>query len=172
MLCMKRIASIAILLLLVGCQATGRAPAEPLLHEHYRQGGQLTLNQPVTIPVQRARTYLQGGAEIGEKQVARLEPICELEVRTLRDTPVTVKPDIFSVVRVRLNEDGSEGFSSSFSFGFGEALIKYVTELRLQSPRQPDVLQLVCSHHEYASRGHYMSVSQFQQAVGKYLSIR
>ena len=165
--------SIVVISALPGCQQAAFQQEGPLLYEAVRKGDKVLLNKPLTIPVQRARTYLQGGHEIGAQQVDRFEPNCEFEVRTLRETRVEIAPDAFIVNRVRNYEEGSEGFFSSFQLGVrSSATIKYQTTLKMSSERQPDVLQLVCSWEETASRGHYLSVEQFKNAVGAYISLQ
>ncbi len=155
----------------MACHSVEPTTAAPLLYEVARRGAVVTLNKPVTIAVQQARGYIQGGAQVTAQSLDRWTPNCELEVRTLRDTVTTVKPDQFEVTRVVHDTEGSEGFSSSFSVGFGEASIRYITTIGLRSRTQPDVLQLTCSHIKYASRGHQMTMEQFDTAVGDYLSL-
>ncbi len=170
---LRLLLSVVSLSALLGCQQAMHQKEGPLLYEAVKNGDKVVLNKAISIPLQRARTYLQGGREISAQQVDRFEPSCEFEVRTLRDTRVEIAPDTFAVNRVRNYEEGSEGFFSSFQLGVrSSATIKYQTTLRMSSERQPDVLQLICSWEETASRGHYLRVEQFKNAVGAYISLQ
>lgn len=146
-------------------------PGEPLLYEVVR-GRVITLNKPVTVVANQARAYLQGGVEVTAQQVDRFYPNCEVEIRTLSPTPTVVQPDSFTVTRIRNPEEGSEGFGTSFMGAFRSGTTKYITEMRVKSDKQPDVLQITCSHEEATSRGHHLTVKQFETAVGEFMSIR
>jgi len=158
---------------LCACQQTPYGVEGPLLYEVARKQTLVVLNRPLTIPVQRARTYLQFGREISAQQVDRFESNCEFEVRTLRNVPVRINPDTFMVTKVTYDEDGSEGFLTGMHLEIGSgATIKYITTIKISSPRQPDVLQMICSWEEGVTRGHQLSFEQFKAAVGPYITLR
>lgn len=157
---------------LSGCQSAPQAGgAGPLLYEAVR-GRTIVLNKPVTVVANQARAYLQGGVEVTAQQVSRDSPHCEVEVRTLSPAPTVVQPDRFTVTRIRNPEEGSEGFGTAFMSAFRSGTTKYTTEMRVKSEKQPDVLQITCSNEMDTTRGHHLTVRQFNSAVGGYLSIQ
>ncbi len=116
-------------------------------------GYRFILHQPVTIPADRTRVYIQGGrVSTGFNSYA---VSCSLEVRTLAEEPRTVQPDTFVVYRIqqffeevaaahwkpvqlaslRLADAAVDGGPSDIFRGF---------HFWLHSDQQPDVLRLTC----------------------------
>ena len=88
-------------------------------------------------------------------------------------------PDVFTVTRLRRQHDlvgvlprstqvagmslGSEGPPSH---------VPFTTSMYLESPRQPEILRISCSHWEDLADGRHLTVDQMRQAMGSIFSLR
>ena len=110
-----------------------------------RPGTKLILHKAITIPRERAHVTFGAGYYQGN---------CEFEVRTLG--PGVVQPDTFIVTRA----------SSEREWISEPNIMRFYRVLRLQSERQPDVLQLVCQDWDGPLLGRNISVPEMRKALG------
>jgi len=170
----------AVLLGLAGCQVGNYTRAEgPFFYEQvHSQVSKVILREPLTIPAQQVRTYIQGGRPVSSREVQKLEANCQFEVRQYQQGAIEIKPDEFNVIKVVHSEDlfsrlGKPLMVASSTGGDGAAdLFEFSTRLTLSSPRQPNVAYFTCSHMEHLTNGgDHLRYNQFLQAVGNVVKL-
>jgi len=167
----------AVLFGLAGCQAGSYSrPQGPYFYEQvHSQVSKVVLRQPLTVPAQQVRTFIQGGRPVSNQEVYKQEANCQFEMRHLTQGATEIKPDEFTVTKVVRNEDlfsqlpvmvagmGGDGAADLFIFS---------TRLAVSSPKQPEVAYFTCSHMEHLTNGGtHLRYSQFLQAVGDVVKI-
>jgi hypothetical protein len=110
-----------------------------------RPGSKLILHRTLDIPAGTAHVTFGKGNYEGN---------CEFEVRTLG--PGVVQPDNFIVTRAW----------SSREWISHPNIMRFYRVIRLQSERQPDVLQLVCQDWDGPLLGRDISVAEMRTALG------
>lgn len=110
-----------------------------------KPGSKLILHHALEIPAERAHVTFGSGNYEGN---------CEFEVRTLG--PGVVQPDTFVVTR---SWSDREWISQP-------NIMRFYRVLRLQSERQPDVLQLVCQDWDGPLLGRNISVPEMRTSLG------
>ncbi|RTZ73354.1 MAG: hypothetical protein DSZ00_03040 [Gammaproteobacteria bacterium] len=117
-------------------------------------GYRLILHQPIVIPPQRTRIFIQGGRIVGTG-FDSYEVSCNIEVRKLKDEPQRIEPDTFVVNLVQdfFEEVAAIGWKAQTVAGLGLAgadvdgspsMIYRGYHFWLHSPTQPDVIRLTC----------------------------
>jgi hypothetical protein len=167
---------------LAGCQSPGGYPIDSPWYQP-QPGSRWALNEAVEIPPDSATVRFQFGKIV--HGVQDFEPNCAFEVKTVRDAPQRIEPDVFTVTRVRSGSsilraarDTAPGFVrvSSGSDDTGSIRYYYKTEMFLHSDKQPDVLLLTCQHAwDTGSSFQYErppTIGEMQQALGGYFTLK
>jgi hypothetical protein len=110
-----------------------------------RPGSKLILHRALDIPSGKAHVTFGAGYYEGN---------CEFEVRTLG--PGTVQPDTFIITRAWRDREWISHPN----------IMRFYRVMRLQSERQPDVLQLICQDWDGPLLGRDISVAEMRTALG------
>jgi len=150
-------------------------------------GSIVKLNQPLTIPGNKARTGVQfGKATISVNQY---EPYCEFLVNTIKEKTITLPAGDYRVTRVRRYEipiagsrpsGGTMVASSSESTAWAAQAIApandwlYTTAFRLESNAHPDIRQLECGNAFPAGymMTHHITMNEFESLAGDILTLQ
>ncbi len=150
------------------------------------EGSRLVLHQQLQIPANAARIAIQSGQVRRYRLVNEFYPYCELEVKQVKSTPQSLKPDEFLIQQVRrrvysvgLSPDATAatGLTSALSInnGDGPRQTFYATIFYLHSDRQPKVLKLTCESDQRAFPGiiyaRHLTISEIQTALGAVLTL-
>lgn len=110
-----------------------------------RPGSKLILHRVLNIPAESAHvTFGKGQYDVN----------CEFEVRTLG--PGVVQPDTFTVTRAWISREWISHPN----------IMRFYRVIKLQSERQPDVLQLVCQAWDGPLLGRNITVPEMRAALG------
>jgi len=174
---MRALVLVGLTLLLSACQTFQGNQASPYFV--VPKGSTLTLNRDLSIPPDRPGVYLQLGKQSDTLgPINQYTPYCRFELRSLSDTPRTVRPEKFMITRVH-QETPLAGVPSGFrlarvsSEATGEpAYYIFATLLDLHSDTQPDVYRLDCRHYQYPFvTARHLSVDEIRQALGDTLTL-
>ena len=121
------------------------------------KGSTLTLNKPLPIGSGNTHVIIQAGEITTEKNKDLYNISCSFQMKAFG--PRTITPDTFNISRT---EDGREQAS-------GPTIIRYYTEVYLQSDRNQDIIKLECSAWGDRRDGNF-EVSHMQKALGDYFS--
>ncbi len=128
-------------LLLTACAATSSGPGAP----YY--GTEFVLARSLSVEVGWARAFVQHGAPVGYGDIAKFDPYCSVEVRTLvkEGMSVRIEPGTFAVTRIQRQHPPGGVFAGILDpdEDFGPVMLEI--DLYLDSPEQPDVLRLRCN---------------------------
>ena len=164
---------IAILLLLVACQALDYEGHSSLYG--IPNGTVITLNQDLTIPPDQAGVYIQGN-RIGDRY--QYDATCRLETNSVTSMPRTVKADEFVVYKVGRETQIFSGIVPGTRYASlvlmeGPHLLLYSTYIYLRSEQQPDVLRLVCGHlQDSALNPRHLTVEEIRTTLGEVMTMR
>ena len=138
--------------MLAGACAQNAAVKRDLNSQFYeiRPGSKLILHRVLESPPGKARVTFGAGYYEGN---------CEFEVRTLG--PGVVQPDTFTVIRAWRDREWISQPN----------IMRFYRVLRLQSERQPDVLQLICQDWDGPLLGRDISVPEMRTALGDTFSL-
>lgn len=191
---MLRKNSITGILLLISSCATGPYPVT----SPYFQipiGSYIELNQALTVTPNRGRVYLQYGKVVTEKEKDNYQPHCWFLSWKVLETPQTINPDVFTVMRSQKDEEivrnlsniklasntieTSPGIETTIGKGRNTNRIDdsaplaviYTTQIHIHSEKQADIRLLECSHWDDPNSGDHLTVDQMQQALGKIATI-
>ena len=162
---------------LSACQVGYNSRASgPFFFEQVRVGGKVILHQPLTIPSQQVRAFVQGGRPVSIQQVYKQEANCQFETRQLAQGAMEIKPDEFMITKVVRTEELFSSLQRPLlvaSMGDGAAdLYEFKTRLSVSSKKNPDVRYFTCSHMEHLSTGgDHLRYQQFLQAVGNVVTL-
>lgn len=155
-------------------------------------GSRIELSQPLTIPPNTARVYLQYGKVVSPKEKDRYQPNCWFLSWKLLESGQTIQPDTFVVQSTQKSQDVVQNLSkimlasrsmeidAGVGLGFGVGIgnnrgvfagqaplaVEYTTTLQIHSDKNPDIKQLACSHWDDPSGGEHLTVEKMQQALG------
>ena len=154
---MQRIALILTIIALAGCNT---AQTRDVNSPFYKipPGSAIVLNKELSIPAGQAHIDLQGGgptAGVGNYSVS-----CAFSIRNLG--PASIKPDTFTI---RETSTGQQWVSRP-------DIMSFYREFRLESARQPEVMNFVCQDWDGPMMGRPVSVPEMQTAVGEYVSFK
>jgi hypothetical protein len=177
---MLRLYPLFLLLILTACQAGPYPPDSPLYT--IPAGSHIIIRQPLTIPANKATSYLQYGKPVSYAQVDQYYPHCWLTSWKVLNKSQTIKPGIFIVTRVLKYDDlvslegkvqvaSNNNLTSGRITGGGPTASEYKTELIINSDAQPDIRRLICSHWGDPSFGEHLTVNQMQAALGGFVHL-
>jgi hypothetical protein len=182
---MKRFVLPGLCIILSSCAAAPVA-SKPGFFADTPVGSTLTVNQPLTIPANEVRASLQFSKQTRMQELDKWEPYCQLVVKTLIREEKHIPAMDFRITRVVRDEEpftrlkksrrlmiasADENFSI-LSFGGPSYTWLIKTYMYLESDEYPDIYRMVCGQvwDGYSSRQLYMS--EFEEAVGDFISIR
>lgn len=182
---MKRIALFFMFALLGGCQALERNAAAYSRSHDVPAGSRVVLQRPLKMPVGRRSLHIQHGEVTRYRSLNIYDGYCELELKTLSDTPRVIKPDTFTVTRFHQQIDYTQSSMRAapaprlVAMGGGGADVEgdmgdipFQSVMRLRSPRQPDVKRLTCNIWATPSEGDYLTVKEMQDTLKGVFTIR
>ncbi|MFV1992574.1 MAG: hypothetical protein ACC635_01605 [Acidiferrobacterales bacterium] len=148
-------------------------------------GLKLKLNKAIVIPGETASLHIQDGEPKPQQlnPVENYRPYCVIEVRNRLAATQTIKPDIFTITRVFLNEEfvsllpkiASLTMTASYPGLYlgagGVTAVSYVTEIYLESDTQPDVVRLSCKQWDDPMVGGHLTLQEIKLALGELITI-
>ena len=148
-------------------------------------GLKLQLNREIVIPGETASLHIQDGEPKPQQlnPVENYRPYCVIRVRNRLATTQTIKPDIFKITRVFLNEElvslfpkiasltMTAGYPGFYLGSGGYTAVVYVTEIYLQSSAQPDVISLDCKQWDDPALGAHLTMQEITLALGELITI-
>lgn len=168
-------------LLMLGCES---APVDRERSTAFviPTGSTLVLHQPLTIPAETASILIQDGKVAKGRKVRQYHPHCRLEVLDRMQQPQTVQPDTFVAVKVTDFYEivQAEPAQVAQLDGANKPIIlahdasatwNYITEIRLESARQPNVLRLQCMQWNAPPNDDYVTVGQIRAALGDIMTL-
>ena len=165
------------LVLLGGC--AGLQSTEPASPDYaYGTGWSMQLNRPLTIPAGAATVRVQYGRIVPRNGVQDHDPFCVVELNTVRETPQTLAPGRFEVVRVSRNVSQWVQRASPFRWvGLGDddrpSFLYFITEFQLRDPAQPDLRGMSCAWNQMAPGNRalmrHLSLPEIESALGDWI---
>lgn len=152
----NKLLSLAILLL-SSCQTT-QSTDPSLLSFKIPQGSTLTLNKSLDIPDNKTHAVLQYGKITTDRKKDDYKLNCRFDVKSFG--PRTIEPEVFSI---RRDESGQEWISQA------AGLVRYYTDVFLDSSKGTDVIKLTCQEQGYGIDRTF-SVSEMETAFGNYFT--
>lgn len=177
---MKRILVLGVLVGGIGLGFTATATAAQFLYKQ-AAGKQLVLHDSVRVPVGTATVYFQGGAVVSAGGLNEFIPYCALVVDRLSETSQRVPAGSYRIVKLFPYEDEDANLGSvnklvgTRGWGFYKVGVNteyyFMTRLKLASTTIPKLLYLDCGSLWDYSIGDHISVTEFKNAVGPWLSL-
>jgi hypothetical protein len=143
------------------------------------------INRELQIPVGKARVYLQDGTPIAGQKPDIGKVYCSVLLQSVHspgEPLLKVMPDRFEIKQLREYNDfryRPRIYVASTGSTFSEWPINviYSVEMRLGSPRQPDVRALICAKHSgtnmsWDSRSYYPNLAEIRSALGAIIEIQ
>ncbi len=161
-------------LLLTGCQGVG--PRQGFYSSPLQPGDEVIMLKTLVIPLGMARTYVQNGSTTSYAGSNQYMPFCYFLVRDPLPAEQFIRPGIFVVRSVWLDEVASRveyplKMASLFPVG-GRGPIAYQFHIKLKAPDQQDVT-LVCSGaFEDPMSAAPIRLPEVRQALGGYAEVR
>ena len=172
-----------------GCSSNSLDNTDPSNPWFYPQAGaKLVLHQRLIIKPDTAALYIQQGKLTGGKH-SRFDPYCKIRVRNVMDTMRTIYPDTFTVTRSGRHTELVAGLSGlyipldvnlfrptlAFSVSSSDAPsdITETVIMSLSSPKQPNVLNLVCGGVEdHPANAEPPTFQEIKSALGNIMSFK
>ncbi len=148
-------------------------------------GLKLKLNKAIIIPGESTSLHIQDGEPRPQQlnPVENYRPYCVIEVRNRLAATQTIKPDIFTITRVFLDEGfvslfpklASLNMTASYPVLYlgtsGLTAVVYITEIYLKSDTQPDVVKLACKQWDDPMMGAHLTLQEIKLALGELITI-
>ncbi len=174
---MRHVAVLAFVLLLAACQTAAYQGDENSPYYLVPAGSRLVLNRAITVPANDAGVYIQNGEVVRSFwRVKQHYPYCALDLRRRLETPQTVQPDEFTIVRVSQESvmtvrlpfvhvtDTDQSNGASYEI--------YATLMTLRSERQPEVTRLTCAQWVYPPLQRHVTINEMRKALGDLFTLR
>ena len=145
------------ILLLSSCQTTQSTDPSQLTFK-IPDGSTLSLNNNLEIPADKTHATLQFGKVTTDKERNDYKLNCRFDVKEFG--PRTVEPEVFSI---RRSESGQEWISQA------AGLVRYYTDVFLDSGKGTDVIKLTCQEQSYGMEATF-TISEMETAVGDYFT--
>lgn len=155
--------STLLLSLLLSACATPSSNEKTSFFADIPAGSILKIKRSLTIPANQARVSLQFSNQVSLSQLDMWEPHCQLIMRTISRKSRQIPQGDFHITRVTRDE---EPFSGGVSYTW---TIK--TYLYLESNDYNDIYRLVCGQVWDGATSRRLYMSEFEEAVGDYISI-
>ncbi len=132
-------------------------------------GSLLRLQRSLTVPAGTTRVHIQDGAARAWRELNRYAPYCDLEIRVVSraHAPAIVRADAFELVRIErpMPREGNPWRARWTVFDDDDGPYTLLTRVRLQSPRQSDVLRLNCLRWSNSRFDTYLSLQEIQEVL-------
>lgn len=138
--------------LIFSCQTS----SEP---DYISRGDVISLNKSLAIPKLRSHITIQYGEIVDEADLNVYEHSCIVENWELG--PKTIQPEPYAVSKVTYNEEW---------YSDGGAIIRYFTEIYLNSDRQQKNLILTCQILGNTMEHHSFTADDIKQVTGDYFT--
>ncbi|MET0028140.1 MAG: hypothetical protein ABW101_10930 [Candidatus Thiodiazotropha sp.] len=138
-------------------------------------GDRVQLLEPLELPPETARIFLQNGEPMVLHAFDRYKVNCNFEVRTLKPETQTIQPDEFIIKRVQAlmvevvkrEPSGRGGLMRVGMDDSGSSSVTRGYHLWLESEQQPDVMRLSCrGAFDYMWDATPPSIQEIRQALG------
>ena len=146
-----------IALLLSSCQ-TSQSSDPSLLSFRIPDNSTLSLNMNLEIPDGKTHATIQNGKPVTDKKKDDYMLNCRFDVKEFG--PRTVKPEVF---KIRRSESGQDWISQA------AGILRYYTDVYLDSDKGTDVIKLTCQEQGYRTDGTF-SFADMETALGDYFS--
>lgn len=181
---MKFILTLSLFLLVSACGSVPLTSSDPGLNT-IPKGSILKLNQPLTIPALKVRTYIQHGEAAGN--VDPNEPYCEIEVNTILESSTTLPAGNYKITRIlqyeypfssgktngkKMVASANESMAWATYAASVDSIWHYTTAFRLESTLHPDIRQLECGTvfpSGYIAR--HITIREFELLAGEVMSL-
>ena len=144
-------------LLISSCQTT-QSTDPSLLTFKIPDGSTLSLNKDLEVPEYKTHAALQAGKLTTDRKKDLYQLNCRFDVKEFG--PRTIKPEVF---KIRRTESGQEPIAMD------GALLRYYTDVFLNSDKGTDVIKLTCQEHGDVTDRTF-TVSDMETAVGDYFT--
>ncbi len=151
-----RLMSVA-LLLLSSCQTT-QSTDPSLLTFKIPAGSTLSLNKDLDVPEDKTHAALQAGKLTTDRKTDLYQLNCRFDVKEFG--PRTIKPEVF---KIRRTESGQE------SIAMDDGLLRYYTDVFLDSDKGTDVIKLTCQEQGDVTDRTF-TISDMETALGDYFT--
>ena len=118
----------------------------------------LVLNKALEIPADKTHATLQFGKVVTDRERKDYKLSCRFDVKAFG--PSTVQPEVF---RIRRSESGQEWISQA------AGLLRYYTDVFLDSDKGTDVIKLTCQEQGYKMDTPF-TISDMETALGDYFT--
>ncbi len=169
-------ALIPVLLMLSACsQTTHTLRDDTNPYQPPSVGDRVALLEPLELPPETARIFLQNGEPMALDAFDRYKVNCNFEVRTLKPETQTIQPDEFIIKRVqalmvevvRHDPPVRGGLMRVGMDDSGSSSVTRGYHLWLESEQQPDVMRLSCrGAFDYMWKATPPSIQEIRQALG------
>lgn len=122
------------------------------------KGSTLTLNKALDIPDGKTHATLQFGKVVTDRERKDYDLNCQLDVKEFG--PSTVQPEVF---KIRRSESGQVWISQP------AGLLRYYTDLFLDSDKGTDVIKLTCQQQGYGMDAPF-TVADMEATLGDYFT--
>lgn len=162
---------------LLGCRAGVTTDPDYIIPN---AGSLVKINKQLVVPGGQTRVFLQRGQVVTKRKLDRYYPSCNLEVWALRQSPTTIHPGSFAVIKtarainqvVALEPVQVAGLRWG-RYDDDHAMIMHTVHMWLQSAQQPNVYRLTCrSWLDVPSDAKMPNVADMREALGDYAFIR
>ena len=182
---MERLLIATLTLVLAGCVSPKPVNVKSrTLLANTPAGSVLTLHEPLPVRARESRVALQFGQQVHETNLDRWQPYCEVITKTRLSHDKQIPQGDYRFKRVsrhtepytRLRKSSrhmlaSAGGDLSTLYNGQDRTLLYKTSFHLESGDYSDVNKFVCGQLRTGNNGHRLSMFEFRQAVGNYLSI-
>ncbi len=173
---LKPLRPLAMLLSLAGCLSMQIDNPDSYFYRP-PAGSVVQLNQALTVPRHRTRTFMQHGKRV--MQLDLYTPHCNFEVRDLKQETQQIEPGRFIVSRIDqggtpvVQREGWKIAGPAWSLSFGDPpVISRYYYFYLESQEQPNVLRLSCyAGQADAPRAYLPTLQEMQEAMGDLVTI-
>lgn len=162
-----------------GC--TGLAPSDPATPGSAAgTGWSVMLERPLVIPAEAATVRLQYGRIVPRNGVQDPDPFCVVELDTVSESPQTLSPGRFEVVRVSRSVSTLVQRATPFrQVGLGDedspSFLYFITEFQLRDPGQPDLRAMTCAWNQMAPGNRalmrHLRLDEIRSALGDWIRV-
>lgn len=161
---------------LAGVLATGLPmPAAAGQSAGLGQLREMALNEPLQIENGWARAFVQHGRPILSGDLAKFDPYCSLEVKTVARPGMNliVEPATFTVTRVQHKHIPGGVFGGLLNLEDDPGPVEPEVDIYLESPSQPGVIRARCVKWEAdAAFARRVGIDEVREAFGQIATFR
>ncbi len=172
----QRLVGYGVFAVLIGCQAAD--PRGGFYSSPLQPGDEIEVLKDIPIPIGLARVYLQHGGLTSYGGTNQYAPFCYFRLRDPLPVEQKVKPRVFIVQSVWLDETSvglerpTRVASAILGFGEGWSTMAYQFHMTLVSEEQPGI-KLVCSGaFDSPAAAVPIRLPEVREALGDYVVVR